>query len=70
MLSVLTEYTRYTETNIWSLVSDLLHNLRSSNMLTLNNSLLWQPELRNYIIHKYSYFIVTCMEGYRETKST
>jgi hypothetical protein len=35
------------ETKDCSLVCDLLHNLRSCNMLTLDISLLWHLKFRN-----------------------
>jgi hypothetical protein len=48
MLSVLTEYTRYTEAKNNLLVNELLHNVLSCNVLSLDNSLLWQPEIAQF----------------------
>jgi hypothetical protein len=49
-LSVLTEYERYTETKDHSLVREVLRNLHSCNVLTLNNLLL----TRNCVISELS----------------
>jgi hypothetical protein len=52
--NVITKHSRYNETNCCSPVHDLLHNLLSYSMLTLDNSLLWEqnsPIFRAFILH-------------------